>query len=246
MASVERNDIVNYVEANIGKFHQRRLEGLEKLTLKKVLKRKNPCLFKAKYIQIAGDLIRGILDAFLSSQEEAIFGGFLEELAVFICTKAYGGRKSSTEGIDLEFERENKRYIVSIKSGPNWGNSSQIKKMCDYFRKAKRVLRTNSTSNIEIIAVNGCCYGQHSRSDKGDYLKLCGQRFWSLVSGDDNLYLDIIEPLGHKAKAKNKAFCKEYAKVVNKLTMAFSRDFCDEDGLIIWEKVVRFNSAATD
>ena len=31
-------------------------------------------------------------------------------------------------GIDLEFDKDGVRYIVTIKSGPNWGNSSQIGK----------------------------------------------------------------------------------------------------------------------
>ena len=67
--------------------------------------------------------MKTILDAHLSSQEEGIFGGFLEELAVFICGRVYRGKKSSAEGIDLEFEKDGTSYLVSIKSGPNWGNS---------------------------------------------------------------------------------------------------------------------------
>ncbi|MFQ5560028.1 MAG: PmeII family type II restriction endonuclease, partial [Nitrospinota bacterium] len=81
----------------------------------------------------AGDFIKTILDAHLSSQEETLFGGFLEGLAIYICNQVYQGNKSSAEGIDLEFEKDSSKYIVSIKSGPHWGNSSQIKKMQDNF-----------------------------------------------------------------------------------------------------------------
>ncbi|MBW4619793.1 MAG: hypothetical protein KME17_10615 [Cyanosarcina radialis HA8281-LM2] len=170
---LEQQEIVSYVEENIPKFHENRINGLRNLKLQTVLKRKNPYLFKAKNVLTASDLVKSLLDAHLSSSEEGLFGGFLEGLAVFICTKTFGGRKSSSEGIDLEFERENVRYIVSIKSGPNWGNSSQIKRMVDNFSKAKRILRTN-TSSINVVAVNGCCYGKDDRPDKGEYLKLCG------------------------------------------------------------------------
>ena len=52
----------------------------------------------------------------------------------------YNGQKSSAEGIDLELEKENRKYIVSIKSGPNWGNSGQILQMRTNFRKAKEFL----------------------------------------------------------------------------------------------------------
>ena len=167
----------------------------------------------------------------------------MEELAIFVCEQVFGGKKSSAEGIDLEFERNETKYIVSIKSGPNWGNSSQIKKMRDNFSKAKRILGTNVYSQINIVAVNGCCYGRDNRPDKGDYFKLCGQQFWSFISGNDSLYTEIIEPLGHKAKEKNEQFLIEYCKVVNKFTGEFIQDFCDWEGQILWEKIVQFNSS---
>ena len=241
MTKVTNGEIINFIEPHIREFHKRRLENLLALQLKKILSRKNPYLFKAKNQDTASDLIKAILDAHLSSQEEGIFGGFLEELAVFISGHIYHGRKSSTEGIDLDFRRGNTLYLVSIKSGPNWGNSRQIAKMKDDFRKAKRILGTN-TRGVNAIAVNGCCYGKDDHFDKGDYLKLCGQRFWEFISGDENLYTAIIEPLGHKAKEKNEEFLAEYAKAINRFTLAFSKEYCTIDGSILWEKLVRFNS----
>ena len=235
------DEVIQYVENNVGSFHNKRLKSLENLNLSKILKRKNPYLFKAKNILTAQDLVKTITDAYLSSQEETIFGDFLEGLAVFICEKVFGGRKSAAEGIDLEFERDNIRYIVSIKSGPNWGNSSQIKKMKDNFRKAKRILRS-STAKINTVAVNGCCYGKDRKPDKGEYIKLCGQEFWEFISGDENLYTKIIKPLGYKAKEKNEDFMKAYAKMINNFTLEFGAKFC-ENGEIDWEKLVEFNSS---
>lgn len=179
--------------------------------------------------------MKTILDAHLSSQEEGTFGGFLEELAVFICGRVYGGKKSSAEGIDLDFQKNGTVYLVSIKSGPNWGNSRQVTKMKDDFRKAKRILGTN-TKGVKVVAINGCCYG------KGDYLKLCGQRFWEFISGNEDLYTDIVEPLGHKAKEKNEEFLIEYTKAINKFTLEFSKEYCAPDGSILWKKLVQFNS----
>jgi len=208
-----------------------------------VLKRKNPYLFKAKNVTTAGELVKGILDAHLSSQEETIFGGFLEGLAIFICGKVYAGRKSSAEGVDLEFTRDGTVYIVTIKSGPNWGNSSQIGRMVDNFKKAKRILATNTTGQ-KVVAVNGCCYGRESAEDKGDYLKLCGQSFWSFVSGMESLYTDIIKPLGHTAKERNDEFAVEYGKCINIFTKQFIDEFCLPDGTILWEKIVRLTSSS--
>lgn len=212
--------------------------------LRQILSRKNPYLFKAKNILTTESLVKILLDAHLSSHEETIFGKFLEGLAIFICGKVFGGKKSSAEGIDLEFEKGGIKYIVSIKSGPNWGNSGQVKKMIDNFKKAKRILGTN-VSRTKIVAVNGCCYGRDNRPDKGDYLKFCGQKFWEFISGNRELYIRIIEPLGYKAKQKNEEFVESYSRLVNKFTLEFGRDFCS-NGRIDWRKLVRFNSAIRD
>ena len=77
MQPLNLNDVVQYVEENIDTFHQRKAENLKKLKLEKILKRKNPYLFKAKNV-IPQELTKGILDAHLSSQEETIFGEFLD------------------------------------------------------------------------------------------------------------------------------------------------------------------------
>lgn len=201
MKSLNIESALQYVKDNIGSFHRRRLENLERLQLDKILKRKNPYLFKAKNILTAQDFVKSILDAHLSSQEEAIFGDFLEGLAIHIAGSVFDGQKSSAEGIDLEFRKDGVRYILAIKSGPNWGNSSQIRRMVDNFKKAKKILRT-SDSKIYIRAVNGCCYGRDKNPDKGEYLKLCGQDFWSFISNVDTLYTEIIKPIGFEAKAE--------------------------------------------
>ena len=244
MAQITREEITAYVAENIQTFHKRRLESLAALKLAKVLKRKNPYLYRAKNIVTAGELVKGILDAHLSSQEEGIFGDFLEGLAVFINGKAYGGRKSAAEGIDLEFEKDAIVYFVTIKSGPKWANADQVRRMKDNFARAKRIRRTN-VSNVNVVCVNGCCYGRQGKEDKGEYLKLCGQRFWEFISGDEHLYIDIIEPLGHQAKEKNDEFLVAYAEVVNQFTKEFMNEYCTADGRSIdWPKIAELNSGA--
>ncbi len=242
MKKLDLKDVSLYVKENIGNFHQQRIHGLDKLQLLRILKRKNPYLFKAKHVLTAEQIVRGLLDAHISSNEETIFGDWLEGLAIFINHKVYGGRKSGITGIDLEFETENKKYIVAIKSGPNWGNSSQIAKMRADFTSAKKTLRT-SNSKLNIVAVNGCCYGRQNMPDKGDYFKYCGQQFWEFISGNKELFVEIIEPLGYKAKEKNDQFLKSYSQVINKFTKKFTNTLCKSDGEIDWDKLVRLNSA---
>lgn len=232
-----KEEIQNYVKENIGSFHSKKLNSLKKLELETILRRKNPYLYRAKNIETFRELVKSILDAHLSSQEETLFGEFLEGLAIFVCSKVYNGHKSSAEGIDLEFEKDNIVYIVSIKSGPNWGNSSQIKKLQDQFKKAKIIRQTN-TSKRTIVAVNGCCYGYEKNPEKGDYIKYCGQQFWEFISGDANLYKEILEPLGYLAQEKNKDFNLAYEEILNKFSEELHKDFSSKTGSIDWGKIV--------
>jgi hypothetical protein len=241
MKPLNLSDVTQYVENNIATFHNKRIQSLDDLKLSQILKRKNPYLFKAKYLLTSEAIIKGLVDAHISSNEETIFGDWLEGLAIFINGKVYAGKKSGITGIDLEFDHDNRRYIVNIKSGPNWGNSSQIAKMINDFKTATKALRT-SNSKLNVVAVNGCCYGIDNSPEKGGYLKYCGQRFWEFISGAPDLYTDIIEPLGHKAKERNDDFNKSYAQMINKFTKEFSNDFCTESGEIDWKKLVEFNS----
>jgi hypothetical protein len=241
MNKLNLKDVTQYVEDNIGIFHKKRISSLNELSLSKVLKRKNPYLFKAKYVLTAQEIVKGLVDAHISSNEETIFGDWLEGLAIFINEKVYAGWKSGITGIDLEFDNEGVRNIITIKSGPNWGNSSQISKMKADFLTAKKTLRT-SNSKLMITAVNGCCYGKDNKPDKGDYFKYCGQKFWEFISGNQKLFIEIIEPIGHKAKEKNDEFIESYSEMINKFTKEFSNQYCGDDGKIKWEKLVRFNS----
>ncbi len=238
----QNKQLENLIESGIKDYHKKILARLTGLKLTDILKRKNPYLFRVKNLNTSHELVKSILDAHLSSSEEGIFGGFLEELAIFISNEHHGGFKSSAEGIDLEYIDNGVRYIISIKSGPNWGNSSQIAKMKDHFRKAKRILGTNSGKPIPVMAINGCCYGKDNKPQKEEYQKLCGEKFWTLISGDEHLYQKLIEPLGYKAEERNIKFNEEYANVLNKFTMEFSQSYCTEVGAIDWAKLLEFNS----
>src|SRR5260364_203543 len=79
-----KRQLCEFVERNIPDFHCRRLESLKRLKLKDILRRKNPYLFRAKNTFTAEELVRSILDAYLSSQEETLFGAFLERVVIFI------------------------------------------------------------------------------------------------------------------------------------------------------------------
>jgi len=231
-------------------FYKKRIEKLKSIKLKDVIKRKNPYLFKAKNIQTAGDLVNDILNAFLSSQEETIFGDLLENLAININHNVFGGKKAKEvkfRSVDLIFKRNKKIYIVGIKSGPNWGNSDQVNTMRKNLKEARRILREEG-KKLEIIGVNGCVYGRdnvplkkHSSDNELDYLKLCGQNFWELISGDKDLYKKLIKPLDKEVKKRDDLFKETYIKKINEMTKDLTELFYTKNELD-WNKIIDYVS----
>lgn len=241
-------------------FYNKRLAYLHKMTLAKVIRRKNPYLLKAKNLASPDELVRSIVDAFLSSQEETMFGNLLESFAVYVSGKLYGGFKSKRASLDLEFERDSKYYIVGIKSGTNWGNADQIAVMKSNFKLARIALREAGIKN-EIVAVNGCIYGKDNvplkdkrRTRVGGvmtvideepdkvYYKYAGQDFWHFISGDDMLYREIIKPIAQEARERDETFKRTYNGKVNEMSLEFGNHFLTEVGQIDWLKLIDYVS----
>lgn len=249
MSHITIEEITQYVEEHIAEFHQSRLDNLKETRLSDVLKRKNPYLYKVTAKESAHDFITAILSAGISSSEETVFGNWLEMLARHINEKVYGGWKAGSNGQDLVFIKGNTRYIISIKSGPHWSNSSSKSRlMTDFIETAKiydTVSRGEERKRNEFVV--GCCYGKGGKTNRTyknvPYHFYCGQQFWAFISGIPSLYTDIIEPLGTNALQRNEEYQNEYNIVLNKLELEFLNDYC-VDGAINWEKLVQFNSKA--
>lgn len=236
-----RKQITDFVRDNIVDFHRSRIENLNKLTLQTLLANKNPYLFKAKNLNVASDLIDALLQARLSSSEEGSFGTFLEELAVFVAKICGGGQKAGTTGLDIDLTRGGIRFLIAVKSGRNWGNSSQHQALRKNFKNAVKVIKQSKHAG-EIQPTLGICYGKFRTVNNGEFLHIGGQSFWHLLSGDSELYVDIVEPLGHEAENHERLFAEKKDSTFNRLTREFTLDYCDTSGAIEWSRLVRFVS----
>jgi hypothetical protein len=241
MNAKTQTDISRYVRENIDEFHSSRISRIKKLRLNDVLKNKNPYLFRAKNLNSASDLITALLDARLSSSEEGTFGGFLEDLAIFVAESTGGGVKSAAQGIDIESVRENVRYLIAVKSGKNWGNADQHRRLRENFKTAVKVIK-QSRHSANLQPTLGICYGNFKTVNNGTFLHIGGQSFWHLISGDKRLYIDLIEPLGQDAEKHNDSFNLEKAAAYNRLIREFIIEYCDKSGNIDWPKLVHFVS----
>ena len=173
-----------------------KLRGKLRVQALNIIGRKNPFLFRVRSGDDLDELTRMVVDAYLSSSEETMFGIILEDIAISVCSKAKGGGKSSAEGIDLEYDENGERTLIQVKSGPNWGNSSQRTKLVDNFNSARKRL---GPSKMSVRCVEGICYGCRPMKDYGTHIALVGEAFWKDISGWDSAHFAIGNVLGEHA-----------------------------------------------
>ena len=178
------------------------------------LARKNPFLYRLRAMDHPEQLATAVLEAFLSSSEETMFGGMIEDCAIAVCRHAKGGQKSSAENIDLEYRSDHDQRsvtIVQIKSGPNWGNSSQRRKMVQDFQIAVRRLR-QGMSIRDVRCIEGTCYGESAERDKGSHVLLVGPRFWEEItdwSGTSDAIMSVMGRHAQNGLAEARAAARE-------------------------------------
>ena len=207
-----------------------------------MLKRKNPYLFRATGITNAPELIEGILTAHSTSSDETIFG---EEFFEPIFKVITGAQIAGIRGVDFTIETGDSFQAISLKSGPNAFNSDQVLKLNSNFEDLERSLKATLRSvRKTFIPVMGCGYGKTNSppSRKRKYYKLAGQAFWNEITGDPDFYLKLIELMRDKPDKHYEIFKSAWDRAVNRFVKQFSQDFCDDDGNIMWSKLVQYNS----
>jgi hypothetical protein len=220
-------------------FYNSRLQGLEKLSLKKVLSKKNPYLYRALGIEKASEIVEQNLAAFVISSDETIFGNcFFEPLARF----ASGGKVSDAEGVDFTVESADRYLAVAVKSGPNWGNRDQHKRQSTNFDALRNRLYKIQKQFDPLV---GQAYGRQGSepTENSRFRRRSGQAFWEEITGDADFYLKLIR-LMKDVPAKNRPKYRAlWDQAVNRFTAEFIKDFCGPKGAIDWEKLVNFTSS---
>ncbi len=239
MAADLNSNVIEQVISNaLDKFYQKRLEVLNQLQLNKLLKRKNPYLFRAKGITKAQDVIEELLFAFMSSSEETIFGNiFFEEVALAVS----GGKKSSADSVDIEIHTNESIKIIAVKSGTSVFNAQSKKRQQQAFQEIGKRLSA-LRKYCEFIVGYGYGKKNQSESTSVNFKELAGQEFWEELTGDSEFYLKIARLMKNKPQQHAEEYKAAYKVVVDSLTKEFSKNFCDENGDIDWDKWIKFNS----
>lgn len=240
MRPINHDRLREHVDKVIAVFYEGKTKTLTSTRLRDLLTRKNPYLFRVKNLTTPREVIEQMLDALLSSSEEKKFGDLLESLAIFVSEMTCDGRKSSAKGIDLEFDDNGVRYLVAIKSGPNWGNNSQYDALETNFRAALTVQRQANTK-LHLQAVLGMCYGSNN-TDRGLYIVRGGRFFWEFLSHDSSLYMTLMDMMGSSALQHGRSFESARTSLQTHLIDEFSREFLSSSGDIDWQAILRVNS----
>lgn len=226
-------------------FYSSLIAKIDNINIRDIMKSKNPYLYRAKSMQTSAEIVESVLQAFVSSSEETIFGNcFFEPIAI----AASGGMKSATKGVDIEIfdSASNMKYFIAVKSGTSIFNADSLKKQGENFAEAQRTLRT-SGGRIGFEAIVGYAYGTKTETGRGKakiYEEIAGEEFWEVITGDKNFYTKIISYMDTLPEKYIKDYKASYDKASNRLMRDFSIEFCNSDGTINWAKLVDYNSGS--
>jgi hypothetical protein len=235
---ISDEELQRLVSKYLGDFYKARLQRIQTLNLRSALSKKNPYLFKAIGTENASEIVEYLLNAILSSSDETIFGNtFFEPIAIVVS----GGRVGGSDGVDFATETESKYVAYAVKSGANWGNASQKKRLQDEFLELRNRLY-KIHKQFEAVVGHGYGLDNTPAKNKKIWRDVSGQAFWKEITGDEEFYLRLIrfmrdEPQKHRAEFK-----KGWDQTVNRFTREFIDDFCRPDGAIDWERLTKFVS----
>lgn len=224
----------------LDQFYARRIQKLDSLQLKGALRRKNPYLFHAVGYQKASDIVEALLQAYMSSSDEGIFGdAFFEPLAKAVS----GGTVSPTQGVDVVIEDQQRYLAIAVKSGPAVFNAqSKRRQNQDFLALRSRMLKVQK----QFDALVGYGYGRKAANPTGEriFREASGQAFWHELTGDEQFYLRILRVMRERPALHKVNFDLAWAAAVNRFTAAFVNEFCLPDGSIDWETLLQFNSGS--
>jgi len=240
LATLDSEKLELLIKRCLNDFHERRIEKLKKLRLRQVLRRKNPYLFKALGTEQAAEIVKKILEAYVSSSDETIFGdAYFEQIA----RNLPDIQVSDSKGCDLILNEEKVIHAYALKSGPNPFNSSaKAKQNTEFMELRSRLMKLQK----QFDPVLAYAYGRKNKPSKGAFIyrESSGQEFWKEITGDENFYLKLITLMKDEPLKRIDQYQHDWDATINKFTKEFMEDFCLSDGHIDWEKLTKFVSAS--
>lgn len=217
-----------------------RIKNLEGLNIDRLIKNKNPYLFRLKGLNDCEAFVKSVLAAYVSSSEESSMGKFFEELVI----RMSGGQKSVGEGIDVTIDTPKVLYAIEVKSSPHVFNSNSKKRQQQNFTAASRRFKVEGKEFRQIVGY-GYGYKFSPPDENKTYYEYGGREFWTELTGDDYFYIKIMECFDEVPPEFPRRLEEAYSKAEEKLIDEFRSKFCSPDGKVDWERLLMFVSGGT-
>lgn len=230
----------DFIDRHIGReLHDKIVAMIPLVTLNALLKREHPYLIKVGGARSASEFIVAALDETLNLYEEVVLADFLKKIAGFVCKETHAGRKSRKSGIDLEFKRGKRYYVVTINADPHISAVHQQGIQANFARAIDGLSASGEIAKESIIAIECSYFGKEDVPRKLGYQRRCGQSFWKLLSGRDDLYRKLAAPLNTISQERRTKLIVQRAQKITLLTQEFSRRF-SRNGLIQRDRLVKY------
>ena len=234
----DEDEVIETIAAAIESYYEALIAKVQSIKIDDVLGSKNPYLYRVKNLQDSSEIVTSIIQAFISSSEETIFGNqFFEPLAIV----ASGGKKSTSEGVDIEIDEGRIRTVIAVKSGTSVFNADSKKRQLENFNKANKLAIQGGLTLQKVI---GFAYGSKQKSVNNGVIELAGEDFWEYITGDKDFYKKIIVYMGDKPAKYSEQFNDSVVKATNRILVDFGAKFVAADGSVDWDAIVEYNSGS--
>ena len=252
---VKIEDVEKEIRKNLQEHRKRCLESCNELTLDKFLKSTNFLEICSRYFSIE-NFINKEVSSRNSLSRQGMFGHFLQGVVIIMAGANSHFSSNPTHDVGagdvlITNEITGISYLLELKSGENTCNGGGRKNMEAQFIKHKQTSNSNNksrskknplkcmiaivSSNKLIIKINKPKYGFGVIGV--DYV-LGGQALWTFLTGNPNIYLDLME-ITHEGTFEYEAALKEADEQTTKRLI----DELNMRELNSWEKLLKFSCA---
>lgn len=132
---------------------------------------------------------------------------------------------------------------IAVKSGTSVFNADSRERQEQNFLSAQK---RAGQAHKAFVPVVGYGYGRKKIKPGSEkfYMEIAGQDFWEWLTGDAGFYIKIVELMGTRPDEYAQEFKTAYDHALNRMTRDFTIRFCNEDGSVKWDELLKFNSGS--
>jgi hypothetical protein len=240
MTRKEKERIEKYIFTAAREFHKGQLDKLDRVSAKSLIKSVDPYILMMSPFTTKESWAVKSLDRHMFSSEEGMKGTMYEKIARFILKVRIPGARKPPQFFDCQLYADGFLTFFELKSGSNWGNSSQWDSLR---RRFTELQRNHAPQPVRLIL--GIAYGKSSKGIlehyDGKIIEIRGQEFWHYITDEPDFYIELGKRLASGSKAYNSSLILKRNTTINRL-ISEAEEFCFPNGQLDTELILRMNS----